>query len=140
MAGAQLRFYLVAQPLLVGVIACGVPFGPVGVAVAVSLGYALFWLASLAWVRRVSGLELGVLYGDALRALALIAIPMGAAAFGARVLIESLGGGELLVILGGLLASSLWTLLAYLIFARVRNDVRQLIDFGMRAVGRKRNG
>jgi PST family polysaccharide transporter len=140
LAGAQLRFYLVAQPLLVGVIACGVPFGPLGVAVAVSIGYALFWIASLAWVRRVTKLKLGVLYSDALRALGLIAVPMGAAAFGARLLVERSGGDELLAIVCGIVAALVWVAVAFVISRRVRADVSQLVDFGRRAIGGRRNG
>lgn len=140
LAGAQFRFYLVAQPLLVGVIACGVPFGPTGVAVAVSIGYALFWLSSLAWVRRVTKLNLGVLYADALRALGLIAVPMAAAAFGARLLIESLGWGNLLTVVAGVLAALAWVGVAYAISSRVRDDFSKLIDFARRAVGGRRNG
>ncbi|MDU0344757.1 lipopolysaccharide biosynthesis protein [Microbacterium sp. KSW2-29] len=140
LATAQLRFYLVAQPLLVGVIACGVPFGPLGVAVAVSLGYALFWIASLAWVRRVTKLHLGVLYVDALRALGLVAVPMAAAAFGVRLLVEGAGGVPLLVVVLGGVAALVWAALAFLFFPRVRADASQLIDFGRRAIGGRRNG
>lgn len=140
LATAQLRFYLVAQPLLVGVIACGVPFGPLGVAVAVSVGYALFWVASLAWVRRVTKLRLGVLYVDALRALGLVAVPMAAAAYGVRLLVEGAGGGPVLVVILGGVAAVAWAALAFLLFPRVRADASHLIDFGRRAIGGRRNG
>ncbi len=140
LAGAQLRFYLVAQPLLVGIIACGVPFGPLGVAVAVSIGYGLFWLSSLWWVWRVTKLNLRVLYADAFRALALIAVPMGAAAFVARALVESLGGGDLLTVLAGLLAGLGWGAVACAVSRRVRSDLEKLVDFARRAVGGRRNG
>ncbi|MEV7756308.1 lipopolysaccharide biosynthesis protein [Microbacterium sp. NPDC089180] len=140
LATAQLRFYLVAQPLLVGVIACGVPFGPLGVAVAVSIGYSLFWITSLAWVRRVTKLKLGVLYTDALSALGLVAIPMAAAAFGVRLLVENWGGAPILVVVLGSLAAMLWAALAFAIFPRIRADAAQLIDFGRRAIGRRPNG
>lgn len=140
LAGAQLRFYLVAQPVLVGIIACGVPFGPMGVAIAVSIGYALFWLASLAWVRRVTKLDLGVLYLDALRALVFVAIPMGAAAFGTRMLVESLGGGVFVTVLCGGAAALIWVGVAFALFRRVRDDIAQLVDFARRAVGGRRNG
>lgn len=140
LAGAQLRFYLIAQPLLVGVIACGVPFGPIGVAVAVSIGYVLFWIASLAWVSRVTKMELGVLYGDALRALICVAIPMSAAAFGARLLVEGAGGTEIVAILSGVVAALLCVGIAFALFPRVRVDVTHLVDFGRRAVGGRRNG
>lgn len=140
LAGAQLRFYLVAQPLLVGIIACGVPFGPTGVAVAVSIGYGLFWLASLAWVCRVTKLDLRVLYADAFRALGMIAVPMGAAAFGGRVLVESLGGGNVLTVGVGALAALVWVAIAALISPRIRGDLAKLVDFARRAVGGRRNG
>lgn len=140
LAAAQLRFYLVAQPLLVGVIACGVPFGPLGVAGAVSIGYALFWVASLAWVRRVTKLPLGVLYSDALYALGLVALPMAGCAFGTRLLVESAGGPPILVVVLGTVAAVMWAALAFLLFPRVRADASQLIDFGRRAIGGRRNG
>lgn len=140
LATAQLRFYLVAQPMLVGIIACGVPFGPFGVAVAVSVGYALFWIASLAWVRRVTKLPLGILYADAIRALGLMAAPMAAAAFAARILLENAQAGYVITVIGGGVAALVWVAVAYLLIPRVRADIGQLIDFGRRAIGGKRNG
>jgi polysaccharide transporter, PST family len=78
---AQLKFYLVAQPVLVVVILCGLPWGIVGVAIGHSIGYLLYWVASIWWVGRISGLQVAPLVLDAARALLLFAAPVGLAAF-----------------------------------------------------------
>jgi PST family polysaccharide transporter len=52
LAGTQFRFYLVAQPLVAISILCGLPWGPVGVAVGGVVGYALFWGLQMWWAGR----------------------------------------------------------------------------------------
>lgn len=54
-AGSQFRFYLVAQPVIFVGIIVGLPFGPIGVATGLTVGYALFWVLQMWWASRVVG-------------------------------------------------------------------------------------
>lgn len=135
MAAAQLRFYLVAQPLLAVVILLGLPWGPIGVAIMHSVGYALFWVASMLWVTKVSGLPLEGLYVDALRAVGLVGAPVGMASLLATSLAAPLGSAG--QVLAAALASFLWLGVAWLLFPRVRVDGQHLAQFVRMAVGRK---
>ncbi|MCI2956074.1 lipopolysaccharide biosynthesis protein [Agromyces atrinae] len=127
LATAQLRFYLVAQPLLVVVILLGLPWGPMGVAVTHSVGYALFWAVSLAWASRVTKLDLRPLYFDALRAIGLFGLPAAVAAYGASFAVSDFGPA--VQVLAGGLAAIVWYAVAWLLFRRVRTDVSYLVDF-----------
>ena len=136
LAGEQLKFYLLAQPLLIATIVCGVPFGPMGVAIAVAIGYALFWAGSLAWVTRATGLSLGILFVDSLWAIGVIALPIGASSFVVRIGIESAGYGGLPQLLGGAFAGFACCFLSWCLFPRVRYDSGLLLDFVRRAIGK----
>lgn len=104
----QLKFYLVAQPALVAVILCGLPWGVVGVAIGHSVGYLLYWVASIWWVGRISGIDVVPLVRDAARALLFFAAPIGVSAFLAAhwlngALIQLVAGGVAAAVVGGLL-------------------------------------
>jgi len=138
LAAVQFRFYLVAQPILVCIILAGVPFGAVGVATAVAIGYALFWVASLAWVKRASGLPLGVLYLDAFRAIFLLAAPIaGVSALASHMKVVG-GLPEVIQLIAGLGAALVWCIGVTLASRRVRGDLKMLVDFLKRAVVRNK--
>lgn len=138
LAGAQLRFYLIAQPLLVVCILLGLPWGVMGVAVAHSIGYALFWAASLFWVGRAAKITVRPLFADAGRAIMWLGLPIAIVAFCATRVAEGLGAALILEVLIGLIAALLWLVLAWLMLSRVRSDIRDLVGFMKLAVqGRK---
>ena len=87
-ADRQLRMYLVTRPLMIGLILAGLPWGPVGVAVGHSAAFALFWLVSLGWMGRVTGLDSRRLLGQALVALVVLSLPLGLLAHLGTVLVD----------------------------------------------------
>ncbi|NKS18705.1 oligosaccharide flippase family protein [Rhodococcus hoagii] len=75
--GAQFRFYLVSQPLIVVSMLAGLPWGAVGVAVGHSVGYCMNWMISYWWCGRATGTPLGKLFVAGLKSIALFAAPVG---------------------------------------------------------------
>ncbi|MEV5071115.1 lipopolysaccharide biosynthesis protein [Microbacterium sp. LMI12-1-1.1] len=71
------RSYLVTQPLVVATIACGLPWGAVGVAWGHSIGYALAWAISTLWSARTTALDGRAVFAQAATILALFAVPFG---------------------------------------------------------------
>ena len=134
LAGVQLRFYLVAQPILVVIIIAGVPWGAIGVAVAHAIAYGLFWLASLLWVMWSTKLPLGVLFIDALRGVGLVGIPVGVLSAAASWL--AVAQGPLIQVLVGLLVALVWCVVAWALVPIVRKDFQQLAGFAKLALGR----
>lgn len=105
-AGAQFRFYMVAQPVIILCIFAGLPYGPLGVAIGVSVGYALFWCAQMFWAQRKCGIETGGLALSALKIVVLICAPVAALSFFVGNFID----GAVLAILGGSSAAILYGL------------------------------
>ena len=64
-AGRQFRMYLITRPLMMGMIVAGLPWGPVGVAIGHSTAFALYWVASLIYLGRVTGLDVKRLFRQA---------------------------------------------------------------------------
>ena len=129
---AQLKFYLSAQPILIAAVLIGLPWGIVGVAVGHSVGFGIYWILSLWWVGRVSGVDSCRLATDAVRALLLFAAPVGTAAFiGCRLV----SGTGLQLVVGGL-AAGLAAILAVATIRPVRADIQALVGLARRAVRR----
>ena len=119
----QLKFYLVAQPILVVVILCGLPWGIVGVAIGHSVGYLLYWVASIWWVGRISGLPVAPLVRDAARALLCFAVPVGVSAYFAA---HWLDGAVQQLVVGVSAAALVGALLCWLL-RPVGDDLRVLL-------------
>jgi len=130
---AQLKFYLVAQPVLVVAILLGLPWGIVGVAVGHSVGFMLYWAASVWWVGRVSGISVGPLVRDAARALAGFATPVGLSAFLASHWVS----GAFLQALIGCLAAGLTAGLLCWTVRPVGDDLRVLLRLARTGLGRR---
>lgn len=75
--GAQFRFYLVSQPLIILSMLAGLPWGAVGVAVGHSVGYGVNWILSYWWCGRVTGTEMGTLFLAGLKSIFLFSVPVG---------------------------------------------------------------
>ncbi|MFE4498560.1 lipopolysaccharide biosynthesis protein [Rhodococcus sp. NPDC056743] len=135
LATQQLRYYLVAQPLLILVILCGLPWGAVGVAWAVSIGYALNWLGALLWVGHVAKMKVRVLVLDAARAVLGFGLPAALLALCASSALSA--STPVLRLIAGSAAALLGYCIAWAISNRVREDMSVLISFARKAVGRE---
>lgn len=72
---------LIGQPIIILGIVIGVPWGPIGIAAGSVFGYAAFWLFSMLWAGRNTGVPVAPLLGRALRVVAFVGAPAGVAAF-----------------------------------------------------------
>ncbi|KJF23456.1 lipopolysaccharide biosynthesis protein [Rhodococcus sp. AD45-ID] len=135
LAKQQLRYYLVAQPLLIVVILCGLPWGAMGVAVAVSIGYALNWLGALLWVGHVAKIRVRPLLTDAARAVLGFGLPAGLLAWGASAALASTS--PTLRLLVGCTSAAIGYFIAWAVSKRVREDMSVLVSFARKAVGRE---
>jgi PST family polysaccharide transporter len=122
---AQLRFTAISQPLLTVVILSGLFFGPIGVAVMHTIGYAIYWLVSLFWLGRVAKLDMRPFLVDALRIVGLFGIPCGLVALASQALVS----GAILQLLVGLGAAGCAALLSYLLVPATRRDVGEIRSF-----------
>lgn len=125
-AKSMLRLNLIGQPIIVALILLGLFWGPIGVAAGGSLGWCIFWLMSLAWVHRATGVAVRALLLDAIRVIVFVGIPAGAAALLVALFVPL---APIWVVLIGVAAAGLWCCLITLISRRVRSDVRTLIRF-----------
>lgn len=71
---AQLRFNAVAYPVLVLLMVAGLPWGGVGVALAHSVGYALYWPSSLWFACRAAGIGFRPLARTAARVCGVVGL------------------------------------------------------------------
>ena len=126
---AQLKFYLAAQPILIAAVLIGLPWGILGVAVGHSIGFLVYWILSLWWVGRVSGVDSRQLATDAVRALLLFAAPVGISAFAACQLFDGTG---LQLVVGGL-AAAITGILVTSTIRPVRTDIQALVGLARRA-------
>lgn len=119
-AGRQFRFYLVAQPLIIVGIIAGLPFGVLGVATGISIGYGLFWIAQMWWAARATDTSTGRLIGSALMIVATIALPIAAIGWGIDALIAS----PLLAAVLGVTACIIYSVAILLIVPAYRTQLR----------------
>jgi PST family polysaccharide transporter len=77
-SGAQFRFYLVSQPVIIVAMLLGLPWGPTGVAIGHSVGYALNWAVSYWWCGRATSTPIRGLFLAGAANIAAFALPSGA--------------------------------------------------------------
>lgn len=75
-SGAQFRFALVSQPVIVLCMMAGLPWGALGVAVGHSVGYFAAFISAIWWCARVTRLPLWPLAGSALRTVCEVGLPV----------------------------------------------------------------
>lgn len=118
-ADRQLRMYLVTRPLMIGMILAGLPWGPVGVAIGHSAAFAVYWLVSLLYLGRATGLDSRRLLRQALVALAALSLPLGGLAYLGTRLVD---GTVPQLLLGALLALA-WVGLLLLVLPSQRAEL-----------------
>lgn len=130
-AGSMLRLNLLGQPIIVALLLIGLIWGPIGVAAGGSLGWCIFWLTSLTWVGRTTGLVVRPLVLDAMRVIGFVGLPSGVAAF---LVASFVPLASVWLVLLGLAAAAVWCCGTVLISRRVRSDARTLMRFVRLAV------
>lgn len=75
---SQFRLYLVTQPLIVAMMAIGLIWGVLGVAIGHAVGYLIAWVVSTFWAGRALELNVGPLFRSATLHLAVWCVPVAA--------------------------------------------------------------
>ncbi|MFK4638121.1 lipopolysaccharide biosynthesis protein [Paenarthrobacter histidinolovorans] len=126
--GAQFRFYLVSQPLIVVFMLAGLPWGALGVAVGHSAGYFINWLLSLWWCGRATDTDMTPLLTNGIKSIFICVLPVTAIGILSTTFIHdswlALGAGGLSMVIYGVLS--------YLVFPFVRT-----VAHSVRMVARK---
>jgi PST family polysaccharide transporter len=130
MSGALFRQRTVTGTISVALIFAGLPWGPVGVAWGVTLGALIAWLVGLWHAGHVTGLDMRPLFEHALRALLLVGLPCGLAAYSATLVPVD---AFVQLVLGGVFAAG-YLVIPYLLVAPLRREMRMIADFAVRAV------
>lgn len=134
-ADSQLRLHLAGQPIIIGLLLLGLPWGPIGVAIGSSVGYAVFWIISLMWAGRVVSVDTRPLFRTSVRAIVTVGAPAGLAAWAASTFVDL---GPLTDTALGVAAALGWYLIAWTVSPPVRRDIRTLARFISIALGRNR--
>ncbi|HEY8721502.1 lipopolysaccharide biosynthesis protein [Pengzhenrongella sp.] len=132
--GAMLRLDLWCQPIMMGVIVAGVPWGPRGVAVGHLVAYGSYWVVSLVAVGRATGVPTRPLFVKALVAVGLVGAPAALAAWGATQLV----GSSVAELALGTTAAGIVVAASALAFPIVRADLTFLANFLRRSLSRSR--
>lgn len=116
---ASLRLNVIAQPLILLVSLLGIPWGILGVAVANSLAWFLYWPASALAASAAAKLpRKGILF-DGVRAILMFCVPIGLVSFGVTLAPV----GPIIILLAALLASVVSAIVLVFIFPQVRKDI-----------------
>lgn len=132
-ARSQLYMQLVGQPIVVICLLLGLPWGALGVAVGGIVGYIGFWVLGVTWAARVSGLVARTLLLEALATILMFGAPAGLAAW---AIAEFAPVSAIVAIMLGIAAAIAWYGLAWMLFPRIRRDVKVLVRFVKAAVKR----
>ncbi|MEV7648971.1 lipopolysaccharide biosynthesis protein [Arthrobacter sp. NPDC089319] len=88
-AGSLLVGNLIGQPVIIVAVLCGLPWGPIGVAIGSAIGYAVFWVFSVLWAGRNTGVDTKPLLSRAFRVVLLVGAPAGLSAFVVSTLVPA---------------------------------------------------
>lgn len=125
---------IIGQPLIIGAILLGLPWGPLGVAFGSVAGNAIFWVFSMIWAGRNTKVDTRPLLIRAGRVVAFVGAPAGLAAFAVCSLV-TLPSPLLLLI--GLLAAAATLALEWACSRQIRSEVSTLFYFFKTGIGRK---
>jgi PST family polysaccharide transporter len=123
-SGAQFRFYLVSQPVIVVLILAGLPWGAVGVAVGHSVGYTLNWVLALWWCGRATSTPVAALFRSGLLNVLFFALPAAGLGAAATLLLP---GSAIGALLAGVAAFAVYLVVAAALSRHVREVVGVLL-------------
>ncbi len=112
--------YLIGQPIIILAICCGIPWGATGIAVGSVFGYAIFWVFSMLWAGRNTGVKTGPLLTRAFRIVTFVGAPAGLAAYLTATFVPL---PSLPLLLLGLTAAGVVLLTSLAVSKRTRSEV-----------------
>ena len=130
--GEQFKQYLVTQPVMVGIILAGLPWGPKGVAIGVSIAYFLDWAISLWWVGRAAHVDSRMLFRNAFRSLFFVSAPCGVVAYVGTLLVSQ----PVAQIAVAAVLAVVYLAILIALAPTVRDDAQMILYFLRRSVGR----
>jgi len=116
-SGAQFRFYLISQPVIVLLILAGLPWGAVGVAVGHSVGYTLNWVIALWWCGRATSTPVAALFRSGILNVLFFALPAAVLGAAAALLLP---GSSILAVVAGVVSFAVYLLIAGALSKHVR--------------------
>jgi polysaccharide transporter, PST family len=129
---AQLRLYVITRPVLVAVIISGAPWGGVGVATTSSIGYFVYWIASLIAAGRATNVDVRPLFAKATRAIVFVSAPCAVAAYVGSLVSDV----AVLQLAAGLGLAAVYLAVVTAVVAPIRDDARLVMRFGRDAIRR----
>lgn len=131
--GVQLRFYLVARPLMIATILAGLPWGVTGVAAGHSAAFVIEWAASLWWVGRAAGIDWMDQFRTGVRTVLVVCLPAGLISF----VTTFIPGPPVVAIIAAVLGVAVLLTLLYNISNYEKSNFRLLVGSLRRSVGGK---
>lgn len=125
---------LIGQPIIILCILVGAIWGVAGIAWGSVLGYAFFWVFSMLWAGKHTGVNTAPLIFRAVRIMAFVGLPGGLAAWVASTYLPLSG---LLLVIAALAAAVLAVFLGWAISRTTRTEIGVLVGL-VRASVRKR--
>lgn len=122
---SQLRFNAAAYPVMVALMAAGLPWQGVGVAVGHTVGYALYWPLSLLAACRAAGMAFRPLAVTALRVGATVGLGVVAVSWA----VTRIGWGDVTTVAVAVLAAGGYVAAAIAVLPSARADFATLADF-----------
>lgn len=122
-AAKFLRLQILSQIGVVLFMLIGVAWGPMGVAIGHSAGFALYWVCTLLWTGRELTVNVGPMLLDGIRILFVIGFPAMALGWCATLV----PGASWFQLIAGGVGFLLWMGLLWAVSGRVRRELRVLV-------------
>jgi len=125
---------VIGQPIIIAAILIGLPWGPLGVAMGSAVGNAVFWVFSMIWAGRNTGVDTWPLLIRATRVVAFVGAPAGLAAF---LICSFVPAPSVALLFFGSLAALAMLALEWILSKQMRLEVAALFYFFKAGIGRK---
>ena len=132
--GDQLRFDLIALPLVAGLTLAGLPWGAMGVAAGHALAYTLYWAFAMGVMGRNIGIRVRELYVNGVLAILLVAAPPALAGWA----LSTTGLNPVLTVLATGAAALAWIPVACALSPAVRDQYTWGLSKARTSVARRR--
>lgn len=134
--GVHLRCTLISQPVAIGCILAGLPFGPVGVAWGASAGLFVEWFVPAVWGVRRTSVDGAALLRSIPRPLLFAA---GLTIVMRIAVLTAPAEGAVAVLGIGSAAGVIWIAACFLLWPKVRADIRDIVRIGRSGFSARRS-